>query len=100
LWVCVRGPRSRRTLVLAECHRIDRQVITDLGRRLTYVRAAARFKKSEDDVRAPERFAAMLHARRLWAAEEGLSPDVIEHVYRHLVAHFMQEEMEQWQATS
>ena len=39
----------------------------------------------------------MLQQRRDWAAEAGLSPDVIEQVYRDLVNHFIAEEMKHWQ---
>ncbi len=60
---------------------LDREVIALIGRRARYVEAAARFKTSESSVRAPERQKAMLYARRQWATEEGLDPDVIENVY-------------------
>jgi isochorismate pyruvate lyase len=79
---------------------IDEQVIALLGRRAGFVQAAARFKTSEADVAAPERFAAMLKVRREWAEREGLSPDVIEKMYRDLVAYFIVREKEHWQAQS
>ncbi len=86
--------------VRAEIDAIDRQVIAALGRRAGFVKAAARFKSSEADVPAPERFAAMLQARRAWAQHEGLSPDVIEKMYRDLVSYFIACEREHWQAQS
>jgi isochorismate pyruvate lyase len=79
---------------------IDRQIIAALGRRAGFVKAAARFKSSEADVHAPERFAAMLQARREWAEYEGLSPDVIEKMYRDLVSYFIACEKAHWQAQS
>ena len=39
------------------------------------------------------RFAAMLHQRRLWAEENQLSPDVIENVYRDLAGYFIEQEL-------
>ena len=58
--------------------------------------AAARFKTGEESVRAPERQEKMLQERRLWAEEEGLNPDVVERIYRDLVAYFVNREMEDW----
>ena len=49
---------------------------------------------------APERQPPMLQVRRAWAEREGLSADVIEEVYRRLVAYFIEREMEEWRETS
>ncbi|MEQ6291328.1 isochorismate lyase [Vogesella sp. GCM10023246] len=75
---------------------IDQQVIQLLGERFGYVLAAAPFKHSSAAVQAPQRFAAMLQQRRQWAAQAGLAPDVIEQMYRQLVAYFIAEEMRHW----
>ena len=83
--------------IRAEIDRIDCDVITALGQRFAYVKAAGKFKTSEESVKAADRFAAMLQQRREWAAVEGLSPDVIEKLYRDLVTHFIEEELKQWQ---
>jgi isochorismate pyruvate lyase len=78
---------------------LDREVIALIGRRASYVEAAARFKTGESSVRAPERRKAMLGARRRWAEEEGLSPKVIEAVYDTLVTYFVDREMARWRDT-
>ncbi len=80
-----------------EIDRIDRAVISMIGRRFQYVLAASKFKTSETAVRAPERFKAMLEQRREWAQAEGLAPDAIEKMYSDLVKHFIDEEMKRWQ---
>jgi isochorismate pyruvate lyase len=85
--------------VRAEIDCIDRQVIALIGKRAEYVRAAVKFKTSEADVRASERFEAMLHRRRAWAAEVGISPDIVEKLYRDIVQHFIREEMAHWKQT-
>ena len=82
--------------VRAEIDRIDREIIHLLGRRAQYVQAAARFKTSEQHVAAPDRQASMLRARREWAVEAGLDPDVIEDVYRRLVEYFIRCELDHW----
>ncbi len=84
--------------IRAEIDRIDRKVISLIGKRLQYVQSAARFKTSAESVKAPERFNAMLGQRRLWAEEEGLSSDAIEKMYRDLVEYFINEEMAKWKA--
>jgi isochorismate pyruvate lyase len=80
-----------------EIDRIDRDIIKSLGNRFAYVKAAAKFKTDETSVKAPERFKAMLEQRRVWAAEEGLNPEVIEKLYRDLVNYFINEELQNWQ---
>jgi isochorismate pyruvate lyase len=82
--------------VRAEIDRLDRQIVSTLGERYRYVQAAARFKTSEADVKAPERQASMLLERRGWAQEAGLDPDVIEKLYRDLIGYFASQELQQW----
>jgi len=81
-----------------EIDALDQAVIRLLGKRFQYVLAASRYKTSATSVRAPERFKAMLAARRDWAEAEGLSPDAIEKMYCDLVNHFIAEEMKHWAA--
>ena len=75
---------------------LDREVIALLGHRARYVEVAAQFKTGESSVRAPERQRAVLQARRRWADEEGLSPEVIEELYRTLISHFIDRELGHW----
>ena len=82
--------------VRAEIDRLDRAIVGLIGQRAGYVHAAARFKESEEAVAAPERRASMLRARRGWAEEEDLDPDVIEKLYRDLVTYFIEREREHW----
>jgi len=44
-----------------EIDALDHVIITLLGKRYEYVKAAAQFKTSETSVKAPERFKAMLY---------------------------------------
>ena len=60
---------------------LDQEIIKLIGERFQYVKAAAKFKTSETDVKAPERFSSMLIQRREWAEVAGLSPDAIEKLY-------------------
>jgi isochorismate pyruvate lyase len=80
-----------------EIDRIDREIVTAIGKRFAYVKAAAKFKTDETSVKAPERFKLMLEQRRIWAEEQGLNPKVIEQLYRDLVNYFIDEELKDWQ---
>lgn len=98
----MRNPADCHSLseVRQEIDRLDERIISLLGERARYVSAAARFKTSESAVAAPERQAAMLEVRRQWAQREGVSPDLVEDLYRRLVAHFIERELQEWRGNS
>lgn len=79
--------------VRAEIDRVDRAIVQAIAQRAEYVKAVLRFKKTAEEVRAPARAAAVLAQRRQWAVELGLDPDVIEAIYRGLIAYFIDQEM-------
>lgn len=79
--------------VRAAIDAIDHEVVAALGLRAQYVQAITRFKKTTEDVHAPERQAAVIRQRRAWAEEAGLNPDVVERIYRLLIDHFVAEEL-------
>jgi isochorismate pyruvate lyase len=59
--------------IRTEIDAIDREIVSLIGRRFEYVKAASKFKMSETSVKTPERFKAMLAQRRVWAGEQGLN---------------------------
>jgi isochorismate pyruvate lyase len=75
---------------------IDRQIVGLIAERVEYVRAAARFKTSAENVAAPERVQAVLNTRREWAEAAGLDGGAIERLYRDLVAYCVGEEHKRW----
>jgi isochorismate pyruvate lyase len=72
---------------------LDQEIIARLGQRFGYVKAITRFKNNTADVQAPARYQHVLATRRKWAEQAGLSPAVIERMYRDLIAYFIDEEM-------
>lgn len=86
--------------IRTEIDALDRQIVGLIGQRFEYVKVASKFKTSENSVKAPERFEAMLAQRRDWAIEEGLNPDAIERLFKDLVTHFIEEEMKHWKENS
>jgi tRNA-Thr(GGU) m(6)t(6)A37 methyltransferase TsaA len=73
---------------------IDIEVIRLLGNRAGYVRQVVNFKKSVEEVQAPDRYAEVMDRRRELAKTAGLNPDVIEAMYKLLVNEFIKEEIE------
>lgn len=80
--------------IRANIDRLDREIVKMLAERQQYVVQAARFKKSEDDVRAPARVEQVVANVRRHALEFDASPDVIERGYRVLVAGFTEKELD------
>ncbi len=79
--------------IRSEIDWLDQAISATIGQRGAYVHAATRFKRSEMDAHVPQRQRQMLAARRLWATEEGVDPDLIEALFRLLVDHFMAAEL-------
>jgi isochorismate pyruvate lyase len=72
---------------------IDQQIINLIAQRKKYVFEVVKYKKTEDDVFAKERYNNVFVARRRWAEESGLNPDTIESVYKTLVHYFIDEQL-------
>lgn len=83
---------------IRECiDELDKSIIQNLGIRSTFVKNAAKFKKTEEDVRANDRVESMVKCRRVWASEYGLDPEFIDSLYRSIVAFFIGKEIKQWE---
>ena len=74
--------------------RLDQQIVTLLAERGRYVSQAARFKKDADGVKAPQRVEQVIAKVRGIAVETGASPEVVERVYRAMIAAFIDEELQ------
>ncbi|MGA4323153.1 chorismate mutase [Ectopseudomonas hydrolytica] len=72
---------------------LDRQIVELLAARGGYVSQAARFKRDTDAVRAPQRVEQVIAKVRALAATVGASPEVVEQVYRAMIAAFIEAEL-------
>ncbi len=79
--------------VRAAIDRLDEDVVTLLGRREELVRAAGRLKTDGAAVRAPGRVEQVVARVRGLAGTHGASPDVVERVYRAMIAAFVDLEL-------
>jgi isochorismate pyruvate lyase len=73
--------------------RIDRRLVRLLAERGALVKAAARFKRTAGEVRAPARVAEVLRNVRRLSRRHGLAPGIAERVYRAMIAAFIRFEM-------
>jgi isochorismate pyruvate lyase len=75
--------------------RIDREIVKLLSERSKYVGQAANFKKSIQEVKAPNRVEEVISKVRTLASECGLDPEIVEPVYRTMIACFIEHEMKE-----
>ncbi|MHB1056166.1 MAG: chorismate mutase [Thermoleophilia bacterium] len=75
--------------VRSNIDRIDRQIIALLAERGGYVKQAVRFKKTTDDVRAPQRVEQVIAKVTSLSRELGANASVTEQVYRAMISEFI-----------
>ena len=73
--------------------RIDRLIVELLAERGGYVKQAARFKKTADDVKAPQRVEHVISKVKALSLELGANPSITEQVYRALISAFINAEL-------
>lgn len=76
--------------------RIDDNIIKLIAERGSYVLQASEFKKSEEGVKAPNRVEAVIQKVRGKALEYGANPDMVEALYREMIARFVSMEMDEF----
>ena len=72
---------------------IDYMLVGLLAERGRYVQEAARFKRDKHEVAAPDRAQQVIDKAVRHAQEMGAAPEVVEAVYRSMVAGFVNLEM-------
>lgn len=77
---------------------IDQSIVKAIAERALYVKAAAQLKTSETSVRDEERVQRVINSKRELASQQGVSPELIEKLYRTMIDHFIGEEMREWKA--
>lgn len=79
--------------VRSNIDRIDRQIVALLAERGIFVKQAARFKKTTDDVKAPQRVEQVIAKVTALSQELGANPAVTEQVYRAMISGFINAEL-------
>ena len=83
--------------VRANIDRIDNEIIKLIAERGKYVVEAATFKKDETGVKDCSRVEKVIQKARTKAVEYGADPDMIEALYREMIARFINIEMAKFQ---
>jgi len=73
---------------------LDRRIVGLIAERGRYVKDAARFKENSFQVSAPQRQQEVLDKVRSLAETDGAYPEVVEAVYRAMIAGFIAREQE------
>ena len=87
----MKNPEDCKNLseIREEIDAIDEEIISMLGKRLLYVKVAARFKSK---VKVPERIRQMLVTRKKWAQQKSLDSSEIIKIYKDLLNYFSKEQ--------
>lgn len=76
-----------------EIDNLDQAIIKFLAARYDYVKKIVEYKENTaESIEANERRKEVFETRRQWAEEAGISPDVVESMYKTLVEYFVEEE--------
>lgn len=73
--------------------KIDSEIVALLARRGDFVAQAASFKKTAEEVKAPNRIEQVIAKVISLAQEQGANPEVVESVYRAMIAAFIDAEL-------
>ncbi|KAG4089057.1 chorismate mutase [Neocallimastix lanati (nom. inval.)] len=82
--------------VRSSIDRIDDEIIKKIAERKFYVSQASKFKKNEQGVKAPNRVEQVIQKVRAKAETYGAPPDLVESLYRNMIAGFVQMEMDEF----
>lgn len=77
---------------------IDFMLVSLLAERGRYVREAARFKRNEAEVAAPDRVRQVIDKALRHARDMGAAPEVVEAVYRGMIDGFIAVELREHEA--
>lgn len=80
--------------VRSNIDKIDNQIVKLIAERSTFVKQAARFKKDSEGIKAPQRVDAIIQKVRALADEYSVSADLVESLYRQMIAGFISMEMD------
>jgi len=75
--------------------RVDREIVTLLAERGSFVTQAASFKRTAEEVKAPNRIEQVIAKVTALAKEKGANPAVVERVYYAMISAFIEAELKE-----
>lgn len=82
--------------VRSNIDRIDHKIIKLIAERGGFVKEASKFKKDSQDIKAPQRVEAVIEKVRTLSNDYGANPDMVEKMYREMIAGFINMEMNEF----
>ncbi|MBU0923337.1 chorismate mutase [bacterium] len=83
--------------VRTNINNIDEQIVKLIAQRGEFVKQAAKFKKDNDDVKAPKRVEEVINKVKNIAKLNGANEEVIENVYKAMIDSFIKAEMKEFE---
>lgn len=77
---------------------IDESIVALIGQRAACVHEVIRFKSGPEDAHRPDRVEAVIAKVRAHATSNGADPDLVETLYRQMIAWFTESEIKALQA--
>jgi len=79
---------------------LDDKIVELIGARNSYVKQAARFKNTIDEVKAPERINEVMAKVRHKALTLGMSPNLLEEIYTIMINEMVESEIAEFRNSS
>jgi isochorismate pyruvate lyase len=79
--------------VREEIDKLDDQIVELIAKRNNYIKQAAHFKESVDEVKAPERIEAVIQRLRRKALDLDLSPNLVADLYKMMIDEMVETEI-------
>jgi len=76
-----------------EIDKLDDQIVELIAKRNDYIKQAAKFKESVDEVKAPDRIDAVIQRLRRRALDLNLSPNLIADLYTKMIDEMVETEI-------
>lgn len=76
---------------------IDKKIVKLLSQRRDFVKQAAKFKKNDEDVKAPQRVEEVIKKVKILAIKYKMPPEIVESIYKVMIENFINYEAKQYQ---
>ena len=86
--------------VRTEIDKLDDQIVELIGARNSYIKQAAQFKNTVDEVKAPERIAEIIAKVRHKALTMGMSANLLEEIYTIMIDEMVESEIAEFRNSS
>ena len=86
--------------VRTEIDKLDDQIVELIGARNNYIKQAAKFKNTVDEVKNPERIQQIIAKVRHKALESGMSANLLEEIYTIMINEMVESEIAEFRNSS